>query len=393
MNELDKYLLEKFPQLMFESNWKISNTLMYKLGQCCSIVQSLKYLPLEPNFRKKLLEVSLIKGAKATTAIEGNTLSEDEIRAIAAGAKLPESRQYLGIEVKNVIDALNEIFKGVVKENQVPLISPELICAFHGLIGKDLGEHFEATPGKFRMNNVVVGHYRAPEYKYVRNLMQKLCDWLKNEYGFDRDVEQKFSHAVVEAIVTHVYIAWIHPFGDGNGRTARLLEFYILLRGGLPNICSHILSNHYNNTRANYYRQLDNAGKTRDITNFLEYAVQGLLDGLTDLLSEVQIHQLKISWRSYVFEVFDSLNKLKQPKKSRLRKLVLSMEILKKYDKDTLLELNIDIALAYKSLSSRTIDRDILDLIEIGLVEENEDNQYSVSTDQLLSKLPESRLV
>jgi len=41
----------------------------------------------------------------------------------------------------------------------------------------------------------------------------------------------------------------IHPFGDSNGRTARLIEFYILLRAGLPDMVSHILSNHYNDTR------------------------------------------------------------------------------------------------------------------------------------------------
>jgi Fic family protein len=61
--------------------------------------------------------------------------------------------------------------------------------------------------------------------------------------------------ALMKAILTHLYIAWIHPFGDGNGRTARLAELQILLAAGMPMPASHLLSNHYNTTRTDLYRQ------------------------------------------------------------------------------------------------------------------------------------------
>ena len=77
---------------------------------------------------------------------------------------------------------------------------------------------------------------------------------------------------------THVYIAMIHSFGDGNGRTVRLIEFYILLRAGLPDIASHILSNHYNDTRQEYYRQIDLCIRERDLSGFVRYVVQGFRD-------------------------------------------------------------------------------------------------------------------
>ncbi|NJN71060.1 MAG: hypothetical protein HC801_12855, partial [Nitrospira sp.] len=86
------------------------------------------------------------------------------------------------------------------------------------------------------------------------SLFDRFCEWLKKEFCFDSG-SQSFEDAVIQAIVTHVYLEWIHPFGDGNGRTGRLLEFYILLRAGNPDISSHILSNFYNETRAEYYRQ------------------------------------------------------------------------------------------------------------------------------------------
>ncbi len=57
---------------------------------------------------------------------------------------------------------------------------------------------------------------------------------------------------VLKAIVAHLYIAWIHPFGDGNGRTARMVEFKICLSSGIAVPAGHLLSNHYNETREAY---------------------------------------------------------------------------------------------------------------------------------------------
>jgi Fic family protein len=87
---------------------------------------------------------------------------------------------------------------------------------------------------------------------------------------------------------------FIHPFGDGNGRTGRLIEFYILLRSGAPIITSHILSNFYNETRPEYYRQFENARKKKDLTEFLQYAVLGYRDGLLQTFDVVivKLHHL-----------------------------------------------------------------------------------------------------
>lgn len=68
------------------------------------------------------------------------------------------------------------------------------------------------------------GPYRCPDPRDVVELVSRLCDWLRREFAYSSG-NQTFADAVVQAIVTHVYIEWIHPFGDGNGRTGRLLEF------------------------------------------------------------------------------------------------------------------------------------------------------------------------
>ncbi|HQG32611.1 MAG TPA: Fic family protein, partial [Deltaproteobacteria bacterium] len=297
--------LETHPHIIFEDNWTLEKDVIFMLGQCEAIISTISEIPLPPKERQWLLLVSLRKGAQATTAIEGNTLTEEEIARIDEGESLPPSREYLEIEVKNIIEALNAIREDVILNDKSVVITPELIKSFHRYVGKNLGDHVQAIPGQFRQNNVVVGTYRPPEYSSVNALVQRLCEWMRETFHYEEG-NTNFIEQVVQAIVFHVYIAWIHPFGDGNGRTARLVEFYILLRAGLPDIASHILSNFYNDTREEYYRQLSLAGREGDLTKFIRYAVQGFRDGLAEALSIFQNSVLQTAWKNYIYDALDS---------------------------------------------------------------------------------------
>ena len=87
-----------------------------------------------------------------------------------------------------------------------------------------------------------------------------------------------FARGLTRALPAHLYIAWIHPFADGNGRTARLVEYQLLAGSGLvPTPAVHLLSNHYNLTRSYYYRVLDRSSRIRPWSpvEFIAYAVDG----------------------------------------------------------------------------------------------------------------------
>jgi len=315
----------------------------------------------------------LIKGAQATTAIEGNTLTYEQIREIQKGKKISPSKEYLQIEVQNIITALNGILHELLVQKKIETINPELIRSFHKMVGKDLGDHFKAIPGRFRNNNVTVGNYLAPDYTDVQNLINQLCAWLKEEFHYESD--QSFTEAILQAIVTHIYIAWIHPFSDGNGRTARLLEYYLLLRAGVPDIASHVLSNHYNFTRSEYYRQIENATLKKDLTEFIDYAVQGFRDGLYETLAIIQENQLQITWRNYIYGIFD--NKKATGKATiaikRRRNLILRIPSDKNINETEISELHPSIIREYSGLSERTLSRDLEELIIMDLVDKNKD--------------------
>lgn len=360
--------------IRFARSWDLDNDTWFILGQCKSLISSIWRTPIMPRYRDEIYSVSLIKGAQATTAIEGNTLSEDEVRQINEGKSLKkESKQYMEQEVKNVLEALNILRNQIVSNESIQLLTPHLIRKFHEMIGRDLGDNFEAIPGQFRRNEVTVGSvYRAPSYTEVDQLMDSFCIWSKSEFHYEQG--QNFSTAIIQAIVTHVYIAWIHPFGDGNGRTARLIEFYLLLRAGVPDIAAHVLSNFYNETRSEYYRQLTISSKNGgDLTSFVKYAINGFKDGLKVILEKVNLNQLEIAWRNYVHEVMSSEDAPKTPKvKKRQLSLILSMKLEIDYTETGLLKVNDAIAVEYSGRSRKTFNRDLQSLLAMGLLSESE---------------------
>ncbi|MEW6326327.1 MAG: Fic family protein [Thermodesulfobacteriota bacterium] len=368
--------MQDYPHISFQKNWRLDEETIFMLGQSESIIQAISSAPIKPEYRKQLRVVSLRKGARATTAIEGNTLSEEEVARIDEGKSLPPSKGYLQIEVKNVIDALNQIRSEVIAEDKAFILSPELIERFNYFVGKDLSEHFQGVPGEFRTSghNVVVGTYRPPPGEDVAPLMTQFCEWMKESFRYEEG-KQSFPEQVLQAIVAHVYLAMIHPFGDGNGRTARLIEFYILLRAGLPDIASHILSNHYNDTRQEYYRQLDLCVRTRDLSGFIKYAVLGFRDGLRGVLDIVQMNLLEMSWHKFIYDVLDSKKATGKTRAivKRRRTLALQFPVDKWNTPDDLIVGSGILAKEYARLSSTTLMRDLAELERLGLIVRDKD--------------------
>ena len=380
--------MDGYNHISFRKEWKITTNSAYMLGECHALVHALTDIPLQPEYRQRLLILSLRKGAQATTAIEGNTLSEEEIEKLQEGWSLPPSKEYLQTEVNNILEAFNTLLREIITEDKVSIVTPDLIKDFHYMIGKDLGEHFDAIPGRFRDDRRHVGTYLAPEHKYVPELIEKLCVWLGKEFHYSDG--QDFATAVIQAIVTHVYIEWIHPFGDGNGRTGRLFEFYILLRAGLPSIVSHILSNFYNLTRPEYYRQLDKARKKKDLTEFIQYALQGFRDGLKENLNIIQESQFSVFWQHYIYETFADLKYTKKGAFKRKRALMLQIPIGGMFTVDELLEISSDVAKKYATFGRPTILRDLKELQELNLLRKVGRN-YSANTKILKAMMPDKK--
>jgi Fic family protein len=173
---------------------------------------------------------------------------------------------------------------------------------------------------------------------------------------------------LVKAILAHVYLAWIHPFGDGNGRTARLVEFLILISSGITSPAAHLLSNHYNQTRQEYYRQFEKTSQSGgDLLAFIEYAVQGFVDGIRQQLALIREQQLDVAWQNFVHESFKEHNK---PADVRARHLILDLSEQKSPVRLYKLSMiSPRVAAAYSGKTMKAIRRDVAKLLEMGLIE------------------------
>lgn len=337
------------------------------LGEARSKCDHLAGVPLPPEVARDFYTVALIKGAQATTAIEGNTLTEEQVAGILDGTfEAPESRAYQEREVRNVLDALQEIADQVMGGDS-PVITKELICEYNLRLLDGTEHEAGAIPGTVRDHAVGVANYRGAPAEDCDYLLECLAGWLQSDTFKSEDREIGFARAVACAVYAHLYMAWLHPFGDGNGRTARLLEFLILARSGLaPLPAAHLLSNHYNLTRDQYYRELARASRDRTTLSFVTYAIQGFVDGLREQIRQVRELQLNVAWVNYVHKVMNRYPSSQA--RDRQRTLVLAMPPDEPIPRDELPVLTPKVARLYATTGPRTLSRDLNRLRDAGLL-------------------------
>ncbi len=357
--ELD---LQRVPWLFWE-----------QLGEARSKCRHIATTPLPPAVSQGLSALYLAKGALATTAIEGNTLTEEQaLEAVQGQLQLPVSQEYQRREIENIVAACHvierEVFAGEGFE-----ITPARLASLNQQVldGLDLEEG--VVPGEHRTGDVVVGNvYRGAPAEDCKFLVEQMCDWLNGpDFAPVDDHRESFLKAFLRAAVAHVYIAWIHPFGDGNGRTARLVEFGVLTSAGVPSVSAYLLSNHYNATRTAYYRQLDRASRSGgSLSSFLAYAIGGFADGLEQQLEAVRGVNYESAWRQYVDELFAGKS---TPTTRRRRELVLALPTGEPVPRSQITTLTPELAILYADKQAKTVTRDINALLALGLIERRPD--------------------
>lgn len=167
-----------------------------------------------------------VRMAHHSTAIEGNTLSQDETASILLDEYIPKQmnmREFY--EVKNYKQVLESLIDSLQSKAK---LSPQLIKHFHALCLDNLLDN----KGEFKkIPNVIVGatFETLPPYQ-VPNAIAEWCDTLYYRFGNTNNGDDKLQ-AILES---HIHFEKIHPFSDGNGRVGRLLIVYSCLEQNLP---------------------------------------------------------------------------------------------------------------------------------------------------------------
>ena len=169
--------------------------------------------------------------------------------------------------------------------------------------------------------------------------------------------------------MAHFYVVSIHPFGDGNGRTARAVESFLLYKAGVNLRGYYSLSNYYYQHRAEYIDHL-NLIQTRgevDLTPLVAFALRGLIQELEIVHSEVLAEVRMIAFRDYAREFLDDAGKLRTPAGERQLRLLTALS-KQPISLKQLRSGEHPLYSLYRNVTTRTLMRDISFLKEQNLV-------------------------
>jgi len=224
------------------------------------------------------------RNVHASTAIEGNPLTLEQVRVLEEGRELSASDMRHKREVLNYFAGLRYVEKNAAKK----VIRQADILKLHHILAGEVMDQGEA--GKYRMIAVRVGQYRPPAAEAVSGLMFELLEWWNT-------TSTELSPVLSSAILHYRFEA-IHPFADGNGRTGRAISLWELYRRGFDTHHIFSVDEYYWENRPKYYAALDSVRKAgEDLTIWLEYCAVGLKQTLERAWLRIQTFQVKSTER------------------------------------------------------------------------------------------------
>ncbi|MEI7891416.1 MAG: Fic family protein [bacterium] len=264
---------------MFNPKYTISNRLLANIKRITEIVAGLNSRSFSgvilAELEKRAREIS----AFSSTSIEGNPLPLTDVKRLLKNK--PEHIRDSEKEVLNYNKILIELNDSI--KNQEQFFDLSLILKIQKTVTEDLIEKHRS--GKIRQEPVFVNNpktrktvYLPPEHAEVPELMSELIKWTtENENKID---------SLILAGVFHKQMVIIHPFVDGNGRTARLATKVLLAKMGLNTFNLFSFENYYNQNVSKYFQEVGLLGNYYDIndaidfTSWLEYFTDGIIDEL-----------------------------------------------------------------------------------------------------------------
>jgi len=270
------------PEKPFEPRFSYTHGMVRNLTEISEARTVVLSARLVPRWEVSLRREALLRTAHHSTAIEGNPLSLEDVTALAQGRKVMATRKAKQ-EVLNYLSALDEV---PALSRREPFTSDDLLSLHrtisHGTLDDPRDE------GAFRRRQVVVANrttgemvFTPPPTAMVPDLVVGLLDWLGSERADELD-------PVILAGVTHYQLVWIHPFADGNGRTARALATLVLYKRGFDVKRFFALDDYYDQDRRGYYAALRAVDQTTlDLTGWLEYFTTGVAVSISGVKDRV----------------------------------------------------------------------------------------------------------
>jgi len=255
--------------------YTITPLLLSRVEQVAALRERILAAAVQVPWIPALQKDTRIRNAHSSTAIEGNPLTLEQVRAIEEGREIPATAQRARREVANYFAGL----RFVEKNAQRSAITHAEVLKLHRIMAAEVMD--QGTAGQYRTIRVRVGGYVAPPPEQVHPMMSDLLEWWNKDAA-------KLSPILSSAIVHHRFET-IHPFADGNGRAGRMLSLWELYRRGFDNHHIFSIDEFYWEDRPSYYAALQSVREEDgDLTAWLEYSAEGLRVTLERVWSRIQ---------------------------------------------------------------------------------------------------------
>jgi Fic family protein len=338
-------------------------------------VMALKAIPFQRRWVEELQKIQLKMEVSGTSRIEGADFAANELE-IAIRA---ETAEELRTRSQKQANAAVRAYKWIATLPDDMPINESLICEIHRCIVTDCDDD-HCPPGTIRWSdqNVSFGtpkHRGAIGGKECEDAFAQLATQLQTQFpGHD---------PLIQALALHYHFAAIHPFLDGNGRTARALEALMLQRAGLKDSLFIAMSNYYYDEKKSY---LDSLAAVRandnDLTPFLKFGLRGVTMQSSRLTEMIRNEVSRQIFRNLMHELFIRLENTRKRVIVK-RQLILLERMLNLTDgRVEFMQLAESLRDTYakRKIPLRAIVRDINRLQALGALRvEKKDEKYYVS--------------
>jgi Fic family protein len=247
----------------YQPGFTVTPELLRRVEQIAALRERILTATVEVPWIPALQKDTRTRNTHSSTAIEGNPLTLEQVRAVEAGEEVPAVAARAKREVLNYFAGLRFVERNASKDS----LAHDEVLQLHKIIAEEVMD--QGTAGRYRTIHVRIGRYLPPPPEDVSGLMFELLTWWNQESA-------KLSPVLSSAIL-HCRFEAIHPFADGIGRTGRALALWELYRRGFDTHHIFSVDEFYWEDRPRYYAALDSVRQEGDdLTRWLEYAAEGL---------------------------------------------------------------------------------------------------------------------
>lgn len=333
---------------MYTPRYQITNKILKTIGIVEAAREVIMNAPLLPVYEKKFREEAIVRTVHHGTHIEGNELNFTEAEQVLKGNPVVARDR----DIQEVINYRNVLrFIDYMGEQDKKKLTEDVILKVHGLTVEQLLPPEQC--GAYRTTQVVVKNsitgditFRPPPAIEVPYQMKEFADWLISVTPDDL-------HTVLKAGITHYELVRIHPFVDGNGRTARAVATLVLFLENYDIKKFLSLEEHYDKDAIAYYEALRSASEG-ELTKWLEYFTEGLAIELTRIKDKV----LRLSTDMHLKEKLGGKQMFLNERQVTIIEYIQRVGFLQ----------NPTFKDLFPKISEDTILRDIHDLMKKGLV-------------------------